>query len=164
MKRRILAVIRSNHFVDVNKMVLPENEKKYTNDLSEAARDVMDAHGYKEYIQKHGYHFTDRLSEYASRKMENSNGSEHSWTTEQVKEAVKDIPHGATYGDMTYLANMAYSDFYPHVLGTVSGCLAYAKAVAEDRDGYEGLPFMRWIADLIGKKETVNWVDFIDGE
>lgn len=58
-------------------------------------------------------------------------------------------------------ANMAYADFYPAVLDTVDKCITYAKLVASDPDGYEGMEFMRWTSDAIGKSLTLNWEDFI---
>lgn len=53
-------------------------------------------------------------------------------------------------------ANMAYADFYPAVLDTVDKCITYAKLVASDPDGYEGMEFMRWTSDAIGKSLTLN--------
>ena len=40
-------------------------------------------------------------------------------------------------------------------------CITYAKLVASDPDGYEGMEFMRWTSDAIGKSLTLNWEDFI---
>nr|DAE31746.1 MAG TPA: Proteasome maturation factor UMP1 [virus sp. ctBM815] len=34
-------------------------------------------------------------------------------------------------------------------------------AVANDEDGYEGIQFCRYIADIIGKDDTIDWNDFI---
>lgn len=45
--------------------------------------------------------------------------------------------------------------------GTVDKCVTYAKLVASDPDGYEGMEFMRWTSDAIGKSLTLNWEDFI---
>lgn len=46
-------------------------------------------------------------------------------------------------------------------LDTVDKCITYAKLVASDPDGYEGMEFMRWTSDAIGKSLTLNWEDFI---
>lgn len=46
---------------------------------------------------------------------------------------------------------MAYTDFYPHLLDTTDKCIEYALAVADDVDGYEGIEFCRWLADIMGK-------------
>ena len=124
---------------------------------------IMNAPGYLEYIKKHGYHFTDKLADYASKKMVNTSGSAHSWTTEQLRNVLGPFTptHNETSGDIAYTANMAYADFYPAVLDIVDKCITYAKLVASDPDGYEGMEFMRWTSDAIGKSLTLNWEDFI---
>lgn len=67
------------------------------------------------------------------------------------------ISKGTTLGDILYLANMAYADFYPKVIKTESDCVQYAIAVASDPDGYEGMAFCRWTADIIGNGVTIDW-------
>lgn len=67
-----------------------------------------------------------------------------------------------TLGDITFLANMAYADFYPEVLTSENACIKYAIAVSKDPDGYEGIVFSRWIADLIGRKITsIDWEKYV---
>lgn len=118
------------------------------------------------YINKHGYHFTDNLAEHACSDMINADGSSHRWTTEEIKNILH--PYGehayrkCTLGDMTYLANMAYADFYPNVIHSEDECIEYAIATANDPDGYEGIVFLRWMADIIGKKiTTIEWDKYI---
>ena len=67
------------------------------------------------------------------------------------------ISKGTTIGDILYLANMAYADFYPKVIKTESDGVQYAIAVASDPGGYEGMAFCRWTADIIGKGVTIDW-------
>ena len=80
------------------------------------------------YINKHGPHFTVALAEYASSLMENVDGSSHTWdcngiikTCGQLNIYVSGKPF--TYGDITYLANMAYADFYPKILVDPHACI-----------------------------------------
>lgn len=61
--------------------------------------------------------------------------------------------------DVTYTANMAYADFYPELLNEHQ-CIKYAVAVANDKDGYIGIQFCRWVADVVGKKENIDWDKF----
>lgn len=124
-----------------------------------AAKALMGASGYAAYVGKHGYHFTKQLAVKASEQMKNVDGSSHQWSVDEIRLATNDkvIPKGTTLGDMLYLANMAYSDFYPKVIRTEEGCVQYAIAVASDPDGYEGMAFCRWTADLIGKGITIDW-------
>ena len=65
----------------------------------------------------------------------------------------------STIEDVTYTANMAYADFYPELLNEHQ-CIKYAAAVANDKDGYTGIQFCRWVADVVGKKENIDWDKF----
>lgn len=95
----------------------------------------------------------------ASEQMKNVDGTSHRWTVDEIRLATNNeiISKGTTLGDILYLANMAYSDFYPKVIKTESDCVQYAIAVASDPDGYEGMAFCRWTADIIGKGVTIDW-------
>lgn len=139
-----------------------EHKIEIKDEFSRAANAIMNAPGYIEYIKKHGYHFTSALADHVSKMMINASDSAHNWTTEQIKAAIGHIKplHNETDGDLAYTANMAFADFYPSVISTVDACIEYAKAVAKDPDGYEGMEFLRWTSDAIGKSITINWEDF----
>lgn len=132
---------------------------------SRSAERIMQSESYEKYVEKHGYHFTDALSEHVSKGMKNANGTPHSWTVAQVINAMKglslSVPQGVTDGDIAYLANMYYADFYPDVLKDDVSCLKAAHAAANDIDGYEGMAFCRWVADAIGKNISIDWDKFI---
>lgn len=123
------------------------------------------AEDYYKYIEKHGYHFTDALAEHVSKMMINASGQSHSWTASQVKKSMESlgltIPEKITTGDVTYLANMYYSDFYPDPLKDEASCLRAAYKIAHDPDGYEGMIFCRWTADVIGKAIKIDWEKFV---
>lgn len=124
-----------------------------------AANALMNASGYVAYVVKHGYHFTKKLATMASGMMKNVDGSSHRWTVDEIRAATNNvvIPKGTTIGDVLFLANMAYADFYPKVLKTEESCIQYALAVANDPDGYDGMAFCRWTADLIGTGVRIDW-------
>lgn len=124
-----------------------------------AAKALMGASGYVAYVAKHGYHFTKQLAIKASEQMKNVDGTSHRWTVDEIRLATNNeiISKGTTLGDILYLANMAYEDFYPKVIKTESDCVQYDIAVASDPDGYEGMAFCRWTADIIGKGVTIDW-------
>lgn len=62
---------------------------------------------------------------------------------------------------VTYVANMAYADFYPDPLKDEAACLRYAHKVANDPDGYDGMIFCRWTAGAIGKAIKLDWEKFV---
>lgn len=126
----------------------------------------MNATAFGEYVTAHGYHFTSDLADCASKKLVNANKREHRWTSDQIRQqlqiqGITDLGR-CTIGDITFLANMAYADFYPDVLPSENSCIKYAIAVAKDPDGYDGIAFSRWVADLIGKKVTnIDWERYV---
>lgn len=141
-------------------------EAKFGLPYEQAANALMSAKGYSEYVEKHGYHFTNALAEHVSKMMKNANGSEHSWSALQVKKAMEGLglvilPAGATLGDVTYQANMGYADLFPDPLKDEASCLKYASRIATDPDGYEGMIFCRWTADAIGKAIKIDWEKFV---
>lgn len=40
-------------------------------------------------------------------------------------------------------------------------CAIYAYLFLTDPDGYEGIAFQRWLADIKGKDEDIPWKKFI---
>ena len=135
----------------------------------EAEANALMSEEFEEYVEKHGYHFTEALADYVSKMMENANGQMHTWTAQQVKKAMESLglmPLGktkseATLGDVTYLANMYYADLYPDPLKDEASCLKAAYKVATDIDGYKGMVFCRWTADAIGLAIKIDWEKFV---
>lgn len=136
-----------------------EGEKPYGEEAN-----VFSSKEFKDYVKRYGHHFTDALAEYASRMMVNASGHVHTWTAAQVKKAMTDlgltVPATVTTGDLTYLANMYYADFYPDPLKDEVSCLKAAHKIANDPDGYEGMVFNRWMADVMSKSLEIDWEDF----
>jgi hypothetical protein len=173
MERKLKYVIVKQHSCDHNehydvaesKIATTHNEHKLDLPYEQTANALMSAKGYLEYVKKHGYHFTDDLAEHASKMMENANGQQHTWTTSQVKKSMEGlglvIPNHVTHGDAAYLANMYYADLYPDPLKDEASCLRAAYKVANDPDGYDGMIFCRWTADVIGKAININWEKFV---
>lgn len=128
--------------------------------------DIIDDKYFKKYIQVHGYHFTEKLAEHVSAMMKNANGAVHSWSPSQIKlelnsRGERSYGH-CTLGDLTYLANMAYADFFPNVLDTETACIKYAIAVAHDIDGYDGMAFSRWLSDVMNNYDiNIEWENYV---
>lgn len=129
---------------------------------------------FKEYIAKHGYHFSNALAEFASRQMRNAeeveNGSNNHQilTAEYVKTKLTflgltvspETTGTNTLGDITYEANMVYSDVYPELLDK-EDCIRYGYLIAKDPDGYEGMIFKRWCTDMMEKHLKIDWLEYI---
>lgn len=159
---RTRVVIRHSDDDNQNSKYVANLQKNKDGSYS-ASVGVVKEDEYNDYVSKHGLHFTKALQEYASKQMVNSNNQEHTWTSQQVQNVCNvlnlKIPDTSTIEDVTYAANMAYADFYPELLNEHQ-CIKYAVAVANDKDGYTGIQFYRWVADVVGKKENIDWDKF----
>lgn len=114
---------------------------------------------FKEYIKHHGYHFTEPLAEFAVNRMYSNK-----WSISQIAQYLKsqniDINstiHKVTLADIYYAANMYYSDFYPEAIQSDLKCITAAMLIANDKDGYEGQLFSRWLSDIMRKGVNVDW-------
>lgn len=120
---------------------------------------------FEEYIEVNGYHFSNELSNYASERMRNNDKSNHRWSVDEVKAAFNAYGYSksadATWGDIAYVANMAYADFFGMPLKTDQEVLLYALADSVDPDGYEGKQFCRWMADCKHNGWEIDWKQFI---
>lgn len=153
---KIYVIVKGSKDDDYELIEKPESS--YYSLMDDRSADDLDMPwGAKRYIEKYGYHFNEQLAQAASDMMVNSNGKSHKWTPEQIEKTMKLYGltnHGkCTLGDLTYLANMAYADLYPTVLKDEVSCLRYAIAMANDPDGYDGMPFNRWLSDLKKSKK-----------
>lgn len=116
---------------------------------------------YVEYKNKNGMHFSDELAEWASKNMKNANGVKHTWSVEDVKNAFASLgyalPKGYTWGDATYLANFLYSDLAARMKTETEAVSMAFTIMTSDADGYEGMIFNRYTADIMSKNEQVPW-------
>lgn len=122
--------------------------------------------GMREYLSHYGGLSRKKLAEYATdpKRMKNADGSSHRWTHEEVKQALErnglTIEKAKGY-DCMYVANMAYSDFYPKPLSSEAQIMQYVKAYIDDPDGEDGIALTRYYADCIAKGEPLIWEDFL---
>lgn len=119
-----------------------------------------DVHSYKDcYIKKYGYHFNNKLCKYAISLMHHSDKSNNlSW--EQVMSMLErykiqlDTSHPY---DIYYVANMGYHDFYKSSIKDEEHLAQFIQDYLDDEDGYEGVSFCRWLADIKHKSIEIDW-------
>lgn len=114
---------------------------------------------FKKYIENNGYHFTEPLAEFAVNSMYS-----RKWSIAQITQYLKSqnidlgsTEHKVTLADIYYGANMYYSDFYPDAITSEPKCITAAILIANDKDGYEGQLFSRWLSDIMRKGVKVDW-------
>lgn len=97
--------------------------------------------------------------------MENRNGTTHHYNLDEVKSIwhkykMNDL-HNANWYDVMYVMNMAYADFYGRLFTEHHECAMYAYLYISDPDGYEGIAFQRWLADIKAQDDEAPWQRFI---
>lgn len=124
---------------------------------------------YREYRHRHGPHFTRKLCDFAVSLMtrDDGNGNEipiKPMSREEVDRILKDyavsLEHAAGY-DHVFAANMCKADYLGESVPDMQHLAKYVKNVIDDSDGYDGIVFCRWFADMCGKRVEVPWQDML---
>lgn len=121
--------------------------------------------GMDAYLSNYGWHFSKAMCEWAVSKMKDRNGNKVSMKTkEQVDAILKanniEIENDKGY-DSTFVYHMALSDYMGSSISDEVHLVRYIKDVLDDRDGYDGIAFTRFVADCNGKGVPIIWEDMI---
>ena len=118
------------------------------------------------YLRYNGRHFNRKLVEFATSKMttRDSNGTEVALepiTREQLDNMMKQSNVHLTNNDNPYdavfVANMCKADYLGSSVPDGLHLCLYVKDVIDDVDGYDGIAFNRWYADMCRKGIQVDW-------
>ena len=115
--------------------------------------------------RRRNYHFNKKLAKYAVSMMKKDNNESITpLSKEQVDTMLTDygikIKNKILY-DAMYLANMIKADFYGGSIKTEQDMCLHVKEILDDPDGYEGIAFNRWLADMARKGEVIDWEEMI---
>lgn len=115
----------------------------------------------KNYLKYYGEHFNKKLCEFAVGKMKHGKPV-------VKKEQVDDILN--KYGvklernelcDYVYVYNMGYNDFLGSSIIDERHLALYVKDVIDDKDGYDGIVFNRWYADMVVQGIPIEWEEML---
>lgn len=121
------------------------------------------------YLRYTGPHFNKDLHEFATSLMTKKVGTRlvtiQPYTKEDVdklleKHGIKLDNKGTNY-DYVYVANMCKADFLGDSIPDEHHLAKYVKNVVDDVDGYDGLVFNRWYADMCKKGISIDWANMI---
>lgn len=120
------------------------------------------------YLRYNGPHFSKKLLEFAVSKMTVRRAGAESplqpYTKEQVDNIVRvnniKLDNNQLY-DYVYVANMCKADFLGSSITNESQLAKYIKDVIDDIDGYDGIVFNRWYADMSRKGIVIDWEEMI---
>lgn len=121
------------------------------------------------YLRYHGPHFSKRLCKFAVSLMtkEDDKGNElpiKPYTKDEVDELLERhniiLKYKPAY-DHVFVANMCKADFLEESVPDEKHLAIFVKNYLGDIDGYDGMPFNRWMADMAKKGITINWEDMV---
>ena len=124
---------------------------------------------YREYRQLHGPHFNQKLCAFAVSLMKRADdkGNEQPikpMEREEVDRILSDynirLEHQAGY-DHVFAANMCKADYLGESVPGMEHLAKYVKNVIDDPDGYDGIVFCRWFADVCQKRVEVPWTELL---
>lgn len=120
------------------------------------------------YMRHYGPHFNRKLHEFAvSRMTKTVNGVEKRitpFTKDQVTSMLSSygitLKNDQLY-DSTYVANMCRADFFGSSIADDKHMVLYIKDVIDDPDGYDGIVFNRWYADMCYTGVAIDWEEML---
>lgn len=118
------------------------------------------------YLRYNGPHFNKKLVQFAVSNMTKENGAKITpFKKEEIDTKLKNVGLQLKMNqlyDYVFVANMCKADFLGESVPSddIHLCL-YIKNVIDDPDGYDGLPFNRWYADMCRKGIAINWEEMI---
>ena len=118
------------------------------------------------YLQHYGPHFSKKLCDYAISLMTTGkdNRALQPYTKEEVDTLLLNNNIKLEYNtlrDYVYVANMCKADFLGSSIPNESYLSKYVKDVIDDVDGYDGLIFNRWYADMCCNGIPIDWEDML---
>lgn len=120
----------------------------------------------EQYLSYYGHHFNKKLCDFAVERMMKEDKAtglmKHitPMTLDELKSLLEKnkirIDSNETY-DALFAANMCKADYLGSSVTDEEHLAKYVEDVLCDPDGYEGLVFMRFLADCCGKGEVIFW-------
>lgn len=127
--------------------------------------------GMREYLSTNGWHFSKKMCEWAVSKMKQkgATAAEKEKKLEPISKETLDellkkynvkVEKNEGY-DMVYVANMCKADYFKSSIADEQHLAMFVRDYIDDVDGYQGMPFTRFVADCIGKGCPIMWEDMI---
>lgn len=122
------------------------------------------------YLANNGFHFNKAAYEYAANMMYKKNAQSGKveklpvMKKEEVDALLKkfsvEIENKDSY-DYVYAAQMCKADFLGSSVADEHRLAFFVRDYVDDEDQADGFIFRRWIADMTGKGEPIDWLSLI---
>lgn len=115
----------------------------------------------KHYLKYYGMHFNKKLCDFAVKKMKHGKPVLTKEQADELLQRYKITLDNNELEDYVYVLNMGYNDFMGSSIIDEKHLTMYVKDVIDDEDGYDGIVFNRWYADMVRMGIPIEWEDMI---
>ena len=115
----------------------------------------------KHYLKYYGMHFNKKLCDFAVSKMKHGKPTLSKEQADELLTRYKITLDNNELYDYVYVLNMGYNDFMGSSIADEKHLTMYIKDVIDDKDGYDGIVFNRWYADMVRTGTPIEWEDMV---
>lgn len=121
--------------------------------------------GMDKYLSYYGWHFSKKMCEWAVHNMIDRNGkplvmADKESVEDMLKQHNVKLSNNKGY-DAVFVYHMGKSDYLGSSITGDAALCQYVKDVLDDKDGYDGIAFSRFVADCNAKGEPIIWEDLL---
>ena len=115
----------------------------------------------KRYLKYYGQHFNKKLCDFAISRMNHGKSPVSKENVEIILNKYNiTLEHNELY-DHVYVYNMGNNDFLGSSIQDEKHLALYVKDVIDDKDGYDGIVFNRWYADMVTLGIPIEWNEML---
>lgn len=115
----------------------------------------------KHYLRYYGEHFNKKLCDFAVNKMKHGKPIVKKSTIDEILTKYSITLQNNELYDYVFVYNMGNNDFMGSSIEDEKHLALYVKDVLDDKDGYKGIVFNRWYADMVMRGIPIEWEDMI---
>ena len=115
----------------------------------------------KRYLKYYGEHFNKKLCEFAISKMKHGKTPITKDKVDEVLNKYNITLNNNELCDYVYVFNMGNNDFLGSSIADEKHLAMYVKDVIDDEDGYDGIVFNRWYADMVIQGIPIEWSEML---
>lgn len=116
------------------------------------------------YLQHYGWHFNRKMCEFAISQMNHDDEKVVMMPKDKIDQFLKlysiSLKNNVLY-DYVYVYYMGKTDFLGKSIVDEFHLAQYIKDVIDDEDGYDGIVFNRWYADMCKKGIPIDWEEML---
>lgn len=115
----------------------------------------------RRYLKYYGYHFNKKLCDFAVSKMKHGKAPINKTKAEEILAKNGIVLNNNELYDFVYVINMGNNDFLGSSILDERHLALYVKDVIDDEDGYDGIVFNRWYADMVRIGIPIEWDEML---